>query len=181
MEAAVLPPCPTDPAEAIKRTEYQSKVGNVMYAMLGTRPDLTFAVSALSKYTSCPITAHHSAMGQVLRYSQAMKNTGILYKGESNTSTMPEPVCYTDSDWAGDRNKRRSTGGFVVLLCGGAVRWKTQKQDIVALSTTEAEYIALTEASKEVICMLGLLRKIETRNIKSVSTDIREHHGDSTM
>ena len=77
MEAAALPPCPTDPAEAIKRTEYQSKVGNVMYALLGTRPDLAFAFSALSKYNSCPITAHHSAMGRVLRYLQAMQNMGI--------------------------------------------------------------------------------------------------------
>ena len=144
LEAAALLPCPTDPAEAIKRTEYQSEVGDVMLAMLGTRPDLAFTVSALSKYNSCPITAHHSAMGQVLRYLQAMKNTGILYKGEFKTSAMLEPICYTDSDWAGDRDKRRSTGSFVVVLGGGAVSWKTQKQDIVALSTTQVEYIALT-------------------------------------
>ena len=94
---------------------------------------------------------------------------------------MPEPICYTDSDWAGDRDKRRSTGGFVVVLCGGAVSWKTRKQDIVALSTTEAEYIALTEASKEVIWMRRLLHEIETRDIESHSTDIRQHHDDSTM
>ena len=181
MEAAALLLCPTDPAEAIKRTEYQSKVGNVMYAMLGTRPDLAFAVSALRKYNSCLITAHHSAMGRVLRYLQAMKNTGILYKGESKTSAMPGPVCYTDSDWAGDRDKRWSTGGFVVVLCGVAVSWKTRKQDIVALSTTKAEYIALTETSKEVIRMRRLLRKIKTRDIESHSTDIRQHHDDSTM
>ena len=167
MEAAALPPCPTNPAEATKRTEYQSKVGNVMYAMLSTRPDLTFAVSAFHKYNSCRITAHHSAMGQVLRYLQATKNTGILYKGDSKTSAMPKPVCYIDSDWAGDRDKRRSTSGFVIILCGGVVSWKTRKQDIVALSTTEAEYIALTEAAKEVIWMRRLLREIETRDIES--------------
>ena len=181
MEAAALPPCPTDPAKAIKHIEYQSKVGNVMYAMLGTRPDLAFAVSALSKYNSCPITTHHSAMGRVLRYLQATKNTGILYKRVSKISAMPEPICYTDSDWAGDRDKRQSTGGFVVVLCGGAVSWKTRKQDIVALSTTEVEYIALTEASKEVIWMRRLLHEIKTRDIESHSTDIRQHHDDSTM
>ena len=122
-----------------------------MYTMLGTRPDQALAVYALSKYNSCPITAHHLAMCRVLRYLQATKNTGILYKGEFKTTAMPEPVCYTDSDWAGDRDKRQSTGGSVVVLCGGAVSWKTQKPDIVALSTTEGEYIALTEDSKEVI------------------------------
>ena len=110
MEATALLPCPTDPAEAIKRTEYQSKVGIVMYTMLGTRPDLAFTVSTLSKYNSYPITAHHSAMGRVL-----------VYKGESKISAMPEPVCYTESDWAGDRDKCQSTGSFVVVLCGGAV------------------------------------------------------------
>ena len=66
MEAATLQPFPTDPAKAIKQTGYQSRVGNVMYAMLDTCADLAFAVSALSKYNSCPITAHHSAMGRVL-------------------------------------------------------------------------------------------------------------------
>ena len=137
-EAVSLPPCPIDPAEAIKRTEYQSKVGNVMYAMLGTRPDLAFAVLAISKYNLCPITAHYSAMGPVLRYSQATKNTGIVYKGESKFFAMPKPICHTDSHWAGDRDKCRSTSGFVVVLCGGAVTWTTRKQDIVCLSTIEA-------------------------------------------
>ena len=66
MEATALPPCPTDPSEAMQRTEYQSKVGNVMYTMLGTRPDLVFAIYTLSKYNLCLITAHHSAMGRVL-------------------------------------------------------------------------------------------------------------------
>ena len=102
---------------------------------------------------------------------------GILYKGELNSITaMPEPVCYTDSDWGGDRDKRRSTSGFVLTLCGGAVSWKTRKQDIVALSTTEVEYITLMEASKEVIWMCRLLYEIETRDTESFTTDIREYH-----
>ena len=93
MEAAPLPPCPPNINEAVNRVEYQSKVGNIMYAMLGTHPDLAYAVSALSKFNSCPITAHHSAMGRVLRYLQTTKNMGILYKGEPN-STSAIPECY---------------------------------------------------------------------------------------
>ena len=153
MEAVALPPSPTNPAEAIKGTEYQSKVGNVIYAMPGTRPDLAFPVSALSKYNWCPITSHHSAIGRVLRYLQATKNTRILDKGQSKTTAMPEFVYYTDSDWAGDRNKRRSTGGFVIVLWVGADSWKIRKNDIVAQSTTEAEYITLSKASKKIIWM----------------------------
>lgn len=153
----------------------------VVYAIPSTAPDLAFAVPALSKHTSCLITNHHSAMGRVPRYLQATKNIGILYDGESKTSAMPETVCYTDLDWAGDRDKRQSTSSFGVVLYGGALSWKTRKQDIVALSTTEAKYIALTEASKEVMWMRRLLCKIETPDINSHSTDIREHHHDSSM
>ena len=171
---ATFPPCPIHPTEAITWMEYQSEVGKVMYTMLGTHPDLTFAVSAVSKPHSCPITAHHLAMGRVLRYPQATENMEILYKGEANsTSVMPEPICYTDSwDWAGDRDKCQSTSGFFIVLCGGAVSWKTRKQDIVALSTTEAEYISLTEASKEVIWMCRLLNEIGTDDSETYSTDM---------
>ena len=92
---------------------------------------------------------------------------GILYKGEPNsTSAIPKLACYTDADWAGDRDKRRPTGGFVLTLCGGAVSWKTRKQDIVTLSMTEAEYIALTETSKEVIWMRRLLHEFENRDVE---------------
>ena len=94
MEAAPLPTCPPNIDEAVNRVKYQSKVGNIMYAMLGTRPDLSYAISALSKFNSCPITTHHSAMGRVLREPQTTKNMGILYKGEPNsTSAIPEVAC----------------------------------------------------------------------------------------
>ena len=181
MEAAPLPPCPPNIDEAVNRVEYQSKVGKIMYAMLGTRPDLAYAVSTLSKFNSCPIPAHHSAMGPVLRYLQTMKNLGILYKGEPNSSSaIPELACHLDSDWRGDRDKRRSTGRFVLTLCGGAVSWKTRKQVIVALSPTEAEYIALTETSKEVIWMRRPLHEIENSDVERLSTDIQRSHDAST-
>ena len=117
--------------------------------MLGICPDFAFAISALSKFNSCPIIAHHSAIGRTLRYLQQSKMTGIQYKAIHRASrTFSEPVYYTDSDWASNRDSRHSTRGFVITLCGGTVSWKTGKQDVVALSTMEAEYIALTEVSK---------------------------------
>ena len=181
VEAGLLPPCPPNIDEAVNRVEYQSKVGNIMYAMLGTCPDLAYAVYALSNFNSCPITTHPSAMGRVLRYIQTTKNMGILYKGDPNsTPTIPEPACYTDSDWGGDRDKRRATSGFVLTLCGGAVSWKTRKQDIVALSTREAEYIALTETSNEVIWMRRLLHEIENRDVETFSMNIQRSQVTST-
>ena len=106
-----------------------------------------------------------------------MKTMGILCKGEPNsTSTIPEPACYTDSDWGGDRDKRRSTSGFVLILCRGGVAWKTRKRDIVALSTTEEEYIALTETSKEVTWMHRLLHEIKNHEVETFSTNIQRSH-----
>ena len=97
MEAAPLPPCPPNINEAVNRVEYQSKVGNTMYAMLGTRPDLAYAVSALSKFNSCPITAHHSAMGGVLRCygPPALYTFPTPYAFPASTCLMPlNPLPY---------------------------------------------------------------------------------------
>ena len=175
-EAALLPPCLPNINEGVNRVEYQSKVGNIMYAMLVTCPDLAYAVFALSKFNHCPITTCHSAMGRVFRYIQT-KNMGILYKGElHSTSTIPEPACYRDSDCGGDRDKRWSTGGFVLTLCKDAVLWKTRKQDIVALSTTEAEYIALTEISHKVSWMRRLLHKVKMCDVETSFMTILLNH-----
>ena len=107
---------------------------------------------------------------------------GILDKGEPNsTSAIPKLACYTDSDWGGDGDKRRSTGGFVLTLCGRAVSWKTRQQDIVALFTTEVEYIALTENSKEVIWMRRLLHEIENGDVEKFSMDIPRFHDTYTI
>ena len=98
---AVLAP-PEDPAEVVDRSGYQAMVGSVMYAMLGTRPDLAYTISALSKFNTNPITGHHSAVKRTLRYLQQTKTYGITSCGDQGTTqAFPEPVCYTDSDWAG--------------------------------------------------------------------------------
>ena len=110
-----------------------------------------------------------------------MRNKVILYKGEPiSTSTIPEPAFYMDSDSGGDRDKRQSTSGCFLTLCGGAVSWKTRKQDIVALSMMEVEYIALTETSKKVICMCRLLHEIENRNAETFSTNEQRSYDAST-
>ena len=170
---------PDDPAEVVDRSGYQAMVGSVLYAMLSTRADLAYTISALSKFNSHPITGHHSAVKRTPRYLQHTKAFGIAYSGvQDTTKGFPEPVCYTDSDWAGDRQDRRSTGGYVITLCGGVISWKTRKQDVVALSTTEAEYIALSDAVKEVILLRRLLRELESREVLKPSPDLRTHHED---
>jgi hypothetical protein len=104
--------CPFENETDITKTsEYQSTVGSVMYAMLGTRPDLAYSISTLGKFSSAPIMSHHSALKRVIRYIKQTSDVGILYDGSSlDPEGFPEVVCYTDSDWAGDRTDRKSTG-----------------------------------------------------------------------
>jgi transposase InsO family protein len=161
--------------EIVGTVEYQSLVGSIMYAMLGTRPDIAYAVSTLSKFNSCPAPEHHAAAKRVLRYLQETKTHGLLYCGQDD-SNFPEPICYTDSDWAGDTESRKSTGGYVFLLCGAAVSWKSKKQSTISLSSTEAEYVALSEATKEAMWLKRLLREIETRNVQKETVNLAEYH-----
>jgi hypothetical protein len=146
-----------------------------MYAMLGTRPDLAFTVSTLSKYCSNPTPEHALAAQRTLRYLRKTINAGITYGGQENPAIQEAiggPITigitgFTDSDWAGDKDSRKSTSGYVFLLHGGAVSWKSTKQNVVATSSTEAEYIACSEAAKEALW----IRRLDTE-IKGTATPL---------
>ena len=101
--------------------EYQSLVGSLMYAMLGTCPDLAYAVSMLSKFNSEPAEEHHATAKRTLHYLKETKGYGLLYEGETDRESFPETLCYTDSDCAGDTESRKSTGEYVFILCNAAV------------------------------------------------------------
>jgi len=164
MESNVhLPSCIND-ADIDARSEYQSKIGSIMYAMPGTRPDLAYTISSLSKHNDRPARSHHIALQRVFRNLGGTQNTRIQYERPRDLHTFfPKPICYADSDWAGNKNDRKSTGGYVFLLCGGAISWKTRKQDVVATSSTQAEYVTLTEAAKEAVWLRRLLIELESR------------------
>ena len=145
--------CPqtTDEIDAMKAYPYQSLIGTLMYAMLGTRPDVAFAVGALSKYSSNPGIKHWNEAVHVLRYLGGTKDLGLVYDRSKGADLSSFILGYTDSDWAGDLDTRRSTGGFVFLTCGAAVSWSSKLQLSPALSSTEAEYMACTHAAQEAI------------------------------
>lgn len=134
---------------------YRQAVGSLMFAATVSRPDIMYAVSVVSRYLSNPKPVHWSAVKRIFRYLRGTTSLGITY-GRSNT----ELVGYTDSDYAGDSDTRRSTSGYVFKIGGGAVTWMSQRQKVVALSTTEAEYIAASEATKEAIWLRLLLSGI---------------------
>jgi len=157
-----------------ERIDYQRAIGSIMYAMLGTRPDLAFTISLLSQFCINPGPQHAQAVQRVLRYLKKTLDYGITYGGPQNPAIQDalhqERIArnltgisvfgFTDSDWAGDRNTRKSTSGYLYILYEGAISWKSAKQPIVATSSTEAEYIACTEAAKEGLWLRRIMAEI---------------------
>jgi len=142
--------------------EYASIVGGLMFAACVSRPDIMCAVGNLSQFLNGPSSKHLLAAKRVLRYLRGKSSLGITYR--------PPPLRltgYSDADWAGDVNTRRSTTGYVVMLNNGAIAWRSQRQPTVALSTMEAEYMALTEATKELKWIRTLLAELGYTNGKS--------------
>ncbi|KAH9689127.1 hypothetical protein KPL70_015374 [Citrus sinensis] len=158
--------CPTSQEERdyMARVPYASAVGSLMYAVVCTRPDISQAVSMVSRYMHNPGKNHWLAVKWILRYLYGTVDVTLLFKKDCGQQC----VGYCDSDFTGDLDKRRSTTGYVFTLGGGPVCWRSILQSTIALSSTEAEYMAATEAVKEAIWLRGLLGDfgIIQKNIK---------------
>ncbi|KAE8254572.1 hypothetical protein A4X13_0g3372 [Tilletia indica] len=135
---------------------YQAIVGCLAYLAQGTRPDLAYAVSTLGKFSSDPSSIHLIAAKRVLRYLRKTSGAKLTFGGRKDEELQMEG--FVDSDWAADRDDRRSTSGFVFTIGGGAVSWGSRKQGAVALSTAEAEYIAAGVAGREAMLLSGALK-----------------------
>ncbi|KAG8482959.1 hypothetical protein CXB51_022006 [Gossypium anomalum] len=133
--------------ERMSKIPYASTIGSIMYAMLCTRPDVSYALSMTSKYQVDPVKGHWTTVKNIHKYLRRTKDTFLIYGGEEELSVKG----YTDASFQTDKDDSRSQSGFVFCLNGGAVSWKSSKQSTVANSTTEAEYIAASEAAKEAV------------------------------
>lgn len=145
----------------MSKVPYASAIGSLMYAMVCTRPDIAHAVGVVSRYMSNPGKQHWEAVKWILRYLKGSSETCLCFSGESL-----EVKGYVDADLAGDTDSRKSTTGFVYTLGGTAVSWGSNLQKTVSLSTTEAEYIAISEAAKEMIWIQGFLEELGKKNQK---------------
>ena len=141
---------------------YQSAVGSLLYLSTRTRPDISYAVSSVARFTSKPTKQHWTAVKRIFRYLNGTINLGLLYSKDKEK----ECTGYSDADWAGDVNDRKSTSGFVFKLCGAAISWRSKKQSCVALSTAEAEYIALAIAVQESVWLQELLSSMKEASVK---------------
>ena len=131
---------------------YSELVGSLLYLSVCTRPDIAQAVGVLARHMAKPSMDHWTAAKAVLRYIAGTLDLGITFK---HTGTPVEGYC--DADFAGDLDTRRSTTGFVFILSGGAICWSSRLQPTVAVSTSEAEYMASAQAVKEALWLRKLM------------------------
>lgn len=140
----------------MKQVPYASAVGSLMYAMMCTRLDISYVVSITSRYQSNPRSEHWGAVKTVLKYLKRTKDMFLVYRRTSELQLE----AYTNLDFQFDPDDRKSTSGFVLTLNGGAISWKSCKQDVTANSTTEAEYVTASITAKEVVWMRKFISKL---------------------
>ena len=155
-------------AEPMAGIPYREAIGSLMYASVISRPDIAFIVSKLAKFVDCPRAEHWTAAKRVFRYLKGTLDQKITYKRGCSVLTG-----FSDADWAGDLDSRRSTTGFVFMLNGGPVSWQSKTQQSVALSTLEAEYMAMSETTKECIWLRALIGDLgfEQKEKTSIKVD----------
>ena len=132
-------------APAKLRLRFQSLMGSLLYACLGTRPDIAYAINRLGKYSANPSEDHLNKLFYVLRYLRGTAHYRLRYDGASNAGL----AAFSDSDWAEDRDDRHSQTGFIFTMANGAISWASRRQPTVSLSSTEAEYKAASDTSRQ--------------------------------
>ena len=153
-------PTKLDDIAKMRNVPYREAMGSLMYAAMGTRLDITFATSTMAQYSENLGWKHWEAVKRIFCYLLGMKNLDLTYGGEERGL-----VGYVDADGA-SQDHRRAISGYVFMVDGGAVSWSSKKQELVTLSTTEAEYVAATHTAKEAIW----LRRLLTELFESIDT-----------
>jgi dUTP pyrophosphatase len=186
LEQAVLPTSITEKRELqlSMNFNYRQAIGELIYAMITCRPDISFPLIKLSQYSSNPAKIHYEAVINIFRYLHATIDDGLIFwrpephndlptlefpkvhKSNYVTSNTTEIDSAThmhsavDSDWAGDTSHRRSVTGLILRLSGGTILYKTKYQDTISLSTTEAEFTAACDAGKAILYVRSILDEI---------------------
>eukprot|EP00253_Pinus_taeda_P010317 PITA_10317 len=157
-----------DGTKEVDATMYRQLVGSLIY-LTTTRPDLTYSVSVLSQFMSKPLESHWTEARSVLRYLCGIVHFGILYTDVSDITLAG----FSDSDWAGNLDDRRSITGYAFNIGSGVIAWSSKKQSTVALSSCEVEYQALCATTCEAIWLRRLLKDVrkEQKQPTSIKSD----------
>ena len=172
---------------------YRQAIGELIFAMVTCRPDISFPLIKLSQYSSNPSQIHYEAVVQIFRYLHATVDDGLLYwrstpnhslpdhplpkvhhdnYNMTQRSTHPEATAlegHVDSDWAGDIQHRKSVTGIILKVAGGCVLYKTKYQDTIAHSTTEAEFTAACDAAKAILYVRSILEEVNMPQDKATT------------
>jgi hypothetical protein len=146
----------TETANPVFKTEYQSKIGSLNFLSNGTRPDISFSTGLAARYASNPDQSHMDAATRIFAYIRNNPSKGLLYTKEAGLDLRG----YVDSDWAGCLDSRKSTTGYVFILAGAPISWSSKRQQIIATSTMDAEYIAATEAAKDAVWIRNFINDL---------------------
>ncbi|XP_056857206.1 secreted RxLR effector protein 161-like [Raphanus sativus] len=165
---------------------YASAVRSVMYAMVGSRPDLAFAVGLVSRFMSKPNREHWEAVKCILWYLQGAMDVCLTFSKSDHFGIEG----FSDPDYSTDLDKRRSMTGYVFQVGGNIMSWRSALQHVIALSTTEAEYMTLSEATKERLSVhpnasaqvnTSKITKVETLTICEIVTFVNNESAQLTM
>jgi hypothetical protein len=155
----VIRPRPGDPLiSKDDQSKYRSGVGMLLYLVKHSRPDISNAVRELSKVCDGATECHWKALMRTIKYVLTTQNIGLKIKPIFNGEYVLEAV--SDSEYAGDKDTRVSVYGFVIYFCGSPISWKSKSGKSVTLSSTEAEYFAMSECAKELIFIKNVLESM---------------------
>lgn len=139
---------------------YRQVVGSLMYLSIGTRPDITFSVNCASQYLEEPKKIHWNACKRILKYLIGTIDHRLYFPARQKNCLQ----AFSDADYAGDVKTRKSTTGLVIKIDEATIAWSSLKQNVVTLSTTEAEYVAASQTVKEIIWVKSLLSDLALFN-----------------
>jgi len=160
---------PLNPDKKVTR-DYQRLVGGLMYLSSFTRPDISYSVNQCAKFMANPGPSHVIAAKRILRYLAGTRHLGLTYRRSSSPGEANRLIAYADSDHAGDPDSRRSVTGYLLLLNGGAVSWQSVRQQVVALSSAEAEYYAASVAGTDITYLRRLMEELGYAQPKPTTT-----------
>lgn len=150
---------PNTPEEIteMENVPYQAAVGSILFLTQCTRPDITFAIGNLSQFNNNPGRPHWNAVKRLISYLKGTIDHKLLFSRKSDTPI----ICgYTDADWASNVDDRKSCTGYVFKWFGGAISWVSKRQPTVALSSTEAEYMAIASSCQEAVWCKQLIEEL---------------------
>lgn len=166
LEAGYQVNCDSD-CQKFNQQEYQSLVGTLMYLAISTRPDILHSVSKMAQRNFDPHLEHMAKLKHILRYLAGTIDLKLIYKpGDGNLEG------FVDADWGGNSLDRKSYTGFTFFFGGCPISWESRKQTSVALSSTEAEYMAASDAAKEAIYLKRILKEVNNWKGGSVKLNI---------